>query len=250
MADWSHSPSSSTENLDEAHLAYLETRENEYLSELRAGKIDRSNFEVNKEFLESTHLMRGPLQILEVGCGAGSMTGYLAAQGFDVIGTDVSEVLLQYARDRHPGCRFERMLGEVLRFADSSFDLVVSFDVLEHIPDVDGHMREVARVLRPGGHYLLQTPNKWTNLPFSIVRDRSFVRWMKYHPSLQTKRSLTRLLRHHAFSVRIIRMPVANEFFRKKLVFPLDRINYDKLPIQTNLYAIAQLRDNNRTSGP
>lgn len=243
-------PDAAAEDLDKAQLAYLETREQEYLSDLRAGKIERSNFKVNKEFLESTGLLHRGLKILEIGCGAGSMTAFLAARGLDVIGTDVSHVLLEYARDRHPGCRFERMLGEVLRFADSSFDLVVSFDVLEHIPDVDGHMREVARVLRPGGHYLLQTPNKWTNLPFSIVRDRSFVRWKKYHPSLQTKRSLTRLLRHHAFSVRIIRMPVANEFFRKKLVFPLDRINYDKLPIQTNLYAIAQLRDSNRTSGP
>ena len=242
-ADESEPDDLQPDDLSDSHGAYLQTREAEYSSDLEDGKIERSNFEANKAFLESSGLLNGALQILEVGCGAGTMTAYLADRGFTTIGTDVSEVLLRYARKAHPECRFEHMRGEVLRFPDDRFDLVVSFDVLEHIPDVEAHVREVRRVLRPGGHYLLQTPNKWTNLPFSIVRDRSLARWKKYHPSLQTKKSLTRMLEGHGFSVQIVRMPVANEFFKEKLIFPLNLVDIDKLPIQTNIYAIARLAE-------
>ena len=61
--------------------------------------------------------------------------------------------------------------GDDLPFADQSFDTVLSFDVFEHIPDSDKHLREVRRVLKNGGQYLLQTPNKWTNIPFELLRE-------------------------------------------------------------------------------
>jgi 2-polyprenyl-3-methyl-5-hydroxy-6-metoxy-1,4-benzoquinol methylase len=226
-------------HLDAGHLAYLQTREEEYRSDLESGKIERSNFETNKEFLASTNRLRDGLKALEIGCGAGSMTAYLHAKGLEVIGTDVSDVLLEYASKHHPECCFEKMMGERLTFDDGAFDLVISFDVFEHIPNIERHLREVRRVLSPHGCYLLQTPNKWTNLPFCILKDRSFTRWKNYHPSLQTKRSLTRLMGRIGFSVRIVRIKVSSEFFKRKLVFPLNLIDVNWLPIQTNLYVIA-----------
>ena len=65
--------------------------------------------------------------------------------------------------------------GAAIPFATASFDVVLSFDVFEHIHDSDQHLRDVVRVLKPGGRYLLQTPNKWTNLPFELLRH-----WRKY----------------------------------------------------------------------
>ncbi len=50
--------------------------------------------------------------------------------------------------------------GHTLPFPDASFDVVISFDVFEHIAESDAHLREVGRVLVPGGRYLLQTPEQ------------------------------------------------------------------------------------------
>ena len=78
--------------------------------------------------------------------------------------------------------------GTALPYPAATFDILISFDVFEHIPDSDAHLREVRRVLRPGGggggRYLLQTPNKWTNSVFETIRWRSLTAWRQDHCSL------------------------------------------------------------------
>ena len=83
-------------------------------------------------------------------------------------------------------CRWRACRGDRLGFSDSTFDLVLSFDVFEHIADSDAHLAEVARVLRPGGAYALQTPNKWTNSVFETIRWRSVTAWKADHCSLHS----------------------------------------------------------------
>lgn len=225
--------------IDQKHLAYLNNKDDLYKDDLENGHIERSNLPANKEFLKLSGILNTDQRILEIGCGAGSMCAHLVAEGYNVVGTDPSEVLLDYARQQHPDCNFSHMFGEDLRFESESFDVVLSFDVLEHIPDTARHLQEVKRVLRPGGYYLFQTPNKWTNLPYCILKDKSFSAWRLYHPSLQTRKSLRQILKLHGFQVEILRINIVNEFLQKRLIFPLNRINFDRLPIQTNLYAIA-----------
>jgi ubiquinone/menaquinone biosynthesis C-methylase UbiE len=129
---------------------------------------------------------------------------------------------------------------------DSFFDIVLSFDVLEHIPDVDAHLSEVRRVLKPGGFYLFQTPNKLTNVPFEILKNRSLTKHKTYHCSLQTFWSLKGLLVTHGFEFRFIKIPVMNEFMERKVARVLGRaggmlmriVDVDRLPlpIRTNFY--------------
>ena len=69
---------------------------------------------------------------------------------------------------------------------DLFFDIVLSFDVLEHIPDVDAYLLDVRGVLKSGGFRLFQTPNKLTNVLFEIRKNGSFTRYKTYHCSLQT----------------------------------------------------------------
>ena len=95
---------------------------------------------------------------------------------------------------------------------DLFFDIVLSFDILEHIPDVNAHFSEVRRVLKSGGFYLFQTPNKLTNVPFEIIKNRSLTKHKAHHCSLQTFWSVKRLLVAHGFEYRFIKMPVMNEF--------------------------------------
>ena len=104
-----------------------------------------------------------------------------------------------------------------LPFADASFDLVLSFDVFEHIRDSDAHLREVSRVLRPGGRYLIQTPSKWPNTVFETIRWKSLTRWRDDHCALHTPGQLRQRLEAHGFTVQFFDVPVVNDFFRGKV---------------------------------
>lgn len=211
-----------------------------YKEDLEKGKIERSNLEANKKFLRKVDILVKNHKILEIGCGAGSMTAYLHSLGYDIKGIDPSEDLLDYAKKKHPQCKFLRMNGEKLSFKDNSFDVVLSFDVFEHITNSNKHLREVKRVLKKEGYYLLQTPNKLTNIPYSIIKDRSFTKWKEYHCSLQTEKSLKKLFVENGFSIKFVDMPVFNEFIKHKLKFPLNLINFEKFGIRTNIYGIGK----------
>ena len=70
------------------------------------------------------------------------------------------------------GVEFRRMCVPPLDFADASFDFVITFQVIEHIVDDAAFVREIARVLRPGGRLILTTPNA----PMSLTRNPWHVR--------------------------------------------------------------------------
>ena len=70
------------------------------------------------------------------------------------------------------GVEFRRMCVPPLDFADASFDFVITFQVIEHIADDAAFVREIARVLRPGGRLILTTPNA----PMSLTRNPGHVR--------------------------------------------------------------------------
>ena len=94
-------------------------------------------------------------QVLDLGCGTGRHTIWLAEQGAQVTGLDFSEGMLAQAR-RKPGAagvRFVRHdLHQPLPRENEEFDLVVSSLVLEHLADLKQFFGEARRVLRPGGH--------------------------------------------------------------------------------------------------
>lgn len=208
------------------------------------------NFEANLRFVEQTGALGPGTRILEIGAGTGAMLDALRARGFDARGVEVREDLIAEARRWYGALPIERVDGTALPFDAASFDAVVSFDVFEHIPDSDAHLAEVRRVLRPGGVYLLQTPNKWTNVVFETVRWRSFTRFREDHCSLHSLGELMRRLARHGFVATAYDVPVVNEFFRDKVKRHLGRpgllalavFNPDRLPLRfrTNLYVCAR----------
>jgi len=95
------------------------------------------------------------LRVLEVGCGLGTDGAQFAKAGADYTGVDLTDAAVELARKRFelfnlPGT-FRAADAENLDFADASFDLVYSHGVLHHTPDTARAVREVHRVLRPGG---------------------------------------------------------------------------------------------------
>ena len=97
-----------------------------------------------------------PARILDAGCGSGRNMVELARLG-TVTGVELSEASVALARERDVG---EVIAGSVLEmpFADDSFDLAVSLDVIEHLEDDLGALRELRRTVAPGGALLVTVP--------------------------------------------------------------------------------------------
>jgi SAM-dependent methyltransferase len=98
--------------------------------------------------------------VLDVACGVGYGTALLATVAARVVGGDVDEESIAYARSRYGGDNvdFVALDAAALPFEADAFDTVCSFETIEHLPDRDAYLAEVARVLRPGGTYLVSTP--------------------------------------------------------------------------------------------
>ena len=95
-------------------------------------------------------------RILDVGCGTGANLLMLSKYG-DAEGVDVSEDALAFCRER--GLENVKLgAAEELPYDDGTFDLVTALDVVEHLDDDLAGLREMRRVLRPGGRVLLFVP--------------------------------------------------------------------------------------------
>ncbi len=105
-------------------------------------------------------------RVLELGCGSGILLGQLKARSRFAVGFDVSPDMMRSARSL--GAPLVTGNGSVLPFKDASFDLVSCRGVLHHLPDVPAALREIHRVLRPGGELILSEPsNDWWLVRFA-----------------------------------------------------------------------------------
>lgn len=130
-------------------------------------------------------------RVLDLGCGEGRHAiAVNAVDGLDVVGVDLSPADLATARERHRDFRgnaaddgaaplFGLLVGDALRlpFADACFDVVICSEVLEHIPDFRAALREIARVLKPGGRLCASVPRPWCErICWRLARDYHQVR--------------------------------------------------------------------------
>lgn len=99
-------------------------------------------------------------RVLDIACGEGYGSAALRQAGaVEVVGVDVSEEACKHARDRY-GIDARVGSADDIPLEDSSIDLVVSFETIEHLVAPDRLLRECVRVLAPGGHLIISTPNR------------------------------------------------------------------------------------------
>lgn len=168
------------------------------------------------------HAPRTGGRLLDFGCGDGAQT-LLFADRFDrIVGVDVDRAHLAAFAGRIAAAGLEGRLEPVssdggrLPFDDAFFDAAVSFEVLEHVADDAAALREIRRVLRPGGWLALTVPNRWwlfethgADLPllpwnrvplFSWLPRRLHDRWARAR--IYRRREIVDLVRRAGFTVR------------------------------------------------
>jgi SAM-dependent methyltransferase len=103
--------------------------------------------------------------VLEAGCGEGNGADLIADVARRVIGLDYDESAVTHVRARYPRVDMRHGNLAALPLADESVDVVVNFQVIEHLWDQGQFVAECRRVLRPGGLLLMSTPNRITFSP-------------------------------------------------------------------------------------
>lgn len=178
------------------------------------------------------------VRVLDLGCGAGANTLSLFSghPDVEVIGLDLSVRSAGTFRTR-TGRPAVVGSGEALPFGTGTLDLVVCNDVIEHVLDPDLFVEEIRRVLRPGGHLLLSTPNlaAWFNRLALLVGVQPAFSEVSYrgifgrpgkdvvgHLRLYTPRALRPFLEFHRFTV--VEACAAPWRALPRQVQPLDRL--------------------------
>ena len=141
-------------------------------------------------------------RFLDAGCGAGPAIGFLQSKGFHVTGSDLILYPLLEARKNSPTANLVNAdLGNLLPFADTSFDVIMASEVIEHLSDAALFLAECNRVLTKNGCLILTTPNLWDlRLPWSKLTGKI---WSGYqdptHINLQNPRRLSNLVNKAGF---------------------------------------------------
>ena len=133
--------------------------------------------------------------VLEAGCGEGYGADLIAAVARAVIAVDYDDTAIAHVRARYPRVRAMRGNLAELPLPDGAVDVVVNFQVIEHLWDQSQFITECARVLRPSGVLLISTPNRIT---FSPGRDTPV---NPFHTRELNATELTELLVDGGFAV-------------------------------------------------
>jgi SAM-dependent methyltransferase len=142
----------------------------------------------------------GGKRVLDAGCGTAYGTAMLAAAGATAVtGVDVAESVLESVRgEMPPQVKLEVADLSKLPYADASFDLVVCFEVIEHLEDPFPALDELARVLAPDGVLLISSPNRGVYPPGNPHHHHEF-QPQELEAELHKRLRNVRLMHQHAY---------------------------------------------------
>jgi SAM-dependent methyltransferase len=174
-------------------------------------------------------------RVLDAACGEGYGSALLADVAASVLGADISEQAIAHARERYgdrPNLRFQRADATQLDASPNSFDLIVSFETLEHVQAQESLVAGFAHALTDDGILVISSPDKKT-----YSDDRGFAN--EFHVRELYRKELLDLLRPHFPHVRL---------FGQKLLFQSAIWNLDRTPVSADA-ATAQGENQAPTAG-
>jgi len=132
-----------------------------YTTEIASDVIASDN-PIHQRLLKAYYLSQEHISgnVLEVGCGEGRGVELLAPMADNFVGIDKIHLVIEHLQKKFPEVDFRQLvIPPFTGLNDNEFDVVVSFQVIEHIKDDLEYLREIYRVLKPGGKALITTPN-------------------------------------------------------------------------------------------
>jgi SAM-dependent methyltransferase len=169
---------------------------------------------VDHALLERTASLVPRGSFLEIGCAGGAFLDAARRKGYEVRGVEFSAVAAAFARD-HFG--LDVVTGEVAaaRFADAAFDIVFMGDVIEHLPAPQDTLREVARIMKPGGLLVILCPSQTNTvysrlgfIAFGLLRRNATVHLPPYHLVEYRPGSMRTLLLRCGFDILALRQGI------------------------------------------
>lgn len=149
-------------------------------------------------------------QVLEIGCNTGYGTKMLSQVCRRIVGVDLSISALQMAATRYAGENIGYLLVDGMRlpFADGEFELIISFQVIEHISNYNTYLSELKRVLAADGTVVLTTPNALVRL------DPGMKPWNEFHVHEFSPVELTQLLSEWFPKVEVRGLSASDEVYQ------------------------------------
>jgi len=108
-------------------------------------------------------------RLLDLGCGTGHQMAELRGRGFEVVGVDGSEEMLEHARANNPGAEIHQADVADLPLEDQSFDYILCIEVLRYLEKPEEAIAEMARVLKPGGTALVTATPRFNLNGYALV---------------------------------------------------------------------------------
>ncbi len=147
-----------------------------YTTEIASDKIPSDNV-IHQRLLSAYYHAKSYIKgdLLELGCGEGRGIELLAPLADSYVGIDKIKEVIEKLSDRFPP-HYKFICGSFppFPFKDHSFHTIVTFQVIEHIKDDEGFIKEIHRVLKPGGKALITTPNIKMSLSRNPWHEREY----------------------------------------------------------------------------
>lgn len=109
-----------------------------------------------------------PAKVLEIGCAHGGYVALMRWAGYDASGTEMSPWIVQFAKETF-GVPVQAGRIEELAFAPGSLDVIILNDVIEHLPDPTATLGHCAKLLKPDGFFIIQTPEYKEHLSYADI---------------------------------------------------------------------------------
>jgi ubiquinone/menaquinone biosynthesis C-methylase UbiE len=112
-------------------------------------------------YMAAANVVKGKA-VLDIASGSGYGTAILGEYAQSIVGVDVSKDAIDFAKKEYSGknITYKKSDGKTIPFADDTFDVIVSFETIEHLEDYNFFMQEIKRVLKEDGLFILSTPNE------------------------------------------------------------------------------------------
>jgi ubiquinone/menaquinone biosynthesis C-methylase UbiE len=184
-----------------------------------------------REAVQSVRTGAKPVKALDLGCGSGNLTRHLIALGVCTVSADVSDDFLEAIRRKYAATGLSETLklsgADLANVPEAHFDLVATYSVLHHVPDYPAIVREMCRVVKPGG--VLYLDHEVTETYYE--KPPVYVEFLKKaRPRVDWRRMLSVILDVRGYKHILRRL--ANPRYKREgdiHVWPDDRIEWGKI---------------------